>query len=89
MEGHEFVQLYGFFTVSLHPAVHQVALIRQYQYVGRHASSNYIQLERDDDFDFIFADTIIRAVHILPPSTYNPFFTVQDLTSPDMYLRLL
>jgi len=88
-DGHEFAQVYGFFMVTLHPAIYRVALIRRYRCVGRHASSDYIQLEDSDKFDFIFADTIIRAAHILPPSTYNHFFTVQDLTSPDAYLRLL
>ena len=28
------------------------------------------------------------AAHILLHSTYNPFFTVQDLSSPDIHLRL-
>jgi hypothetical protein len=87
-DGHEFVQIYGFFTVTLHPTIYRVALIRRYCNAERHPSSNYIQLEDQDDIDYIFADTIIRGVHILRPSTYNPFFTVQDLT-PDMYLRLL
>jgi hypothetical protein len=86
--GPEFAQIYGFFTVILHPAIYRVALIHRYCNVGRHPSSNYIQLEDNDDIDYIFADTIIRSAHILRPSTYNPFFTVQDI-SPDMYLRLL
>ena len=86
--GPEFAQIYGFFTVTLHPATYRVALVHHYCNVGCHLSSNYIQLENKDDIDYIFADIIIRAVHILPPSTYNQFFTVQDM-SPDMYLRLL
>jgi hypothetical protein len=40
------------------------------------------------DFGFVFVDTIIRSVHILPPSTYNHHYTIQDLQSPDMHLRL-
>jgi hypothetical protein len=86
--GPEFAQIYGFFTVTLHPTVYRVALIRRYCNVGRHPSSDYIQLKDKDDIDYIFADTIIRAVHILRPSMYNDFYTVQDI-SPDMYLRLL
>jgi hypothetical protein len=87
-DGPEFAQVYGFFTVTLHPTIYRVALIRRYHTVGRHLSSNYLQLEDKDVIDFIFADTIIRAAQILPPSTYNHFLTVQDM-SPDMYLRLL
>lgn len=87
-EGHEFVQIYAFFKVTIHPNTFFIALVRHYQYMGWHSSSGYIQLKDIDDIDYIFTDTIIRAVHILPKSTYNHFFTVQDLQSPDSYLRL-
>lgn len=87
--GYEFVQIYALYKVSIHPKVYQVALVRHYHFIGRHSSSDYIQLEDKSDTGFIFVETIVRAVHILSPSTYNHFFTVQDLTSPDAYLRLL
>jgi hypothetical protein len=87
-DGPEFAQVYGFFTVTLCPTIYRVALIRRYRNIGRHPSSNYILLEDKDNIDFIFADTIIRAVHILSPSSYNRFHTVQDV-APDIFLRLL
>jgi hypothetical protein len=84
----EFAKVYGCFTVHFSSVTHRVALIHRYQFVGRHQSSEYIELQDGGDFDFVFIDTIIRSVHILPPSTYNSYFTVQDLQSPDIHLRL-
>jgi hypothetical protein len=84
----EFVKVYGCFSVRFSTMTYRVALVHRYQYMGRHQSSGYIELEDGVDFDFVFVDTIIRSVHILPPSTYNPHFTIQDLQSPDIHLRL-
>jgi hypothetical protein len=64
---------------------YRIALIYCYHFVGWHRSSEYIELQDGGDFGFVFVDTIIRALHILPPSTC---YTVQDLQSPDMHLRL-
>jgi hypothetical protein len=87
-DGHEFVQIYAFLKLTVHSHTFSIALVRHYQQMGRHPSSGYIQLKDIEDFDYIFTDTIIRAVQILPKSTYNNFYTVQDLDSPDSYLRL-
>jgi hypothetical protein len=84
----EFVRVFACFTIHLLPATYRVALVRRFRFVGRHPDSDYIQLAAIDHFDFVFIDTIIRMVHILPPSTYNPHFTVQDLQNPDIHLRL-
>jgi hypothetical protein len=84
----EFAKVYGLFSVRLSSAAYRIALIHRYRSMGRHTSSEYIELTDNGDFDFIFIDTIIRSVHILPPSTYNHHFTIQDLQSPDIHLRL-
>lgn len=86
--GLEFAQTYGFYTVSVHPAIYRIALVHNYKSTGRHPSSDYIQLKDQRSTNFVLVDTILRAAHVLPPSTFNSAFTVQDLTSPDMYLRL-
>jgi len=83
-----FVKIYGFFSVRLSSMTYRIALTYRYRFVGQHPSSEYIELQDGGDFGFVFVDTIIRAVHILPPSTYNHRYTVQDLQSPDMHLRL-
>jgi hypothetical protein len=84
----EFAKVYGFFSVRLSSMTHRIALIHRYCFMGRHPSSEYIELQDGHDFDFVHVDTIIRSLHILPPSTYNPHYTIQDLQSPDIHLRL-
>ena len=84
----EFVKVFACFTIHLSSRTYRVALVRRFRSVGRHPASDYIQLADANHFDFVFIDTIIRMVHIIPPSTYNPNFTVQDLQSPDIHLRL-
>ena len=88
LNGLEFASILALFTLRTLTTDLRVALIRRYHSVGRHSSSDYLQLQDVNQIDFIFADSIVRAVHILPPSTYNPFLTVQDLSSPDIHLRL-
>lgn len=86
--GLEFAQTCGFYTVSVYPHVYHIALVRHYRSIGHHPSSDYIQLQDSKNINFVFVDTILGAAHILPPTTFNSVFTVQDLTCPDMYLRL-
>ena len=89
LNGLEFASILGFFTLqTLTTTEHRVALTRRYCSIGRHSSSGYIQLQDTNQIEFIFVDSIVRAVYILLPSMYNPFFTVQDLSSPDIHLRL-
>jgi hypothetical protein len=84
----EFASILALFTLHTLTIDLCVALICRYHSVGRHSSSDYIQLQDVNQIDFIFVDSIVRAVHILPPSTYNPFLTVQDISSPDIHLCL-
>jgi hypothetical protein len=86
--GFQFAQVYVFFTIKVASKLNRLALVNVYRTVGRHMSSNYIQLENIEDVKFIFVDTIIRATHILPPSTFQPYYTLQDINAPDIYLRL-
>lgn len=88
-EGHGFAQVLGFFLVFHPSGDHRVALVNKYRCIGRHKSSDYLQLVQGTSFDFILVDTIIRAIHITSPSLYNKHFTVHDLQSPDIYIRLL
>lgn len=84
----DFVKIYGCFVVRSPTSSWQVALVHRYSYLGRHRHSGYIQLADKGAVEFIFTDTIIRMVHIVPPSTYNPLYTVQDIQTPDVFLRL-
>ena len=86
--GLEFAKILAFFILHTSTTNYRLALIHQYRSIGRHSSSEYIQLQDQNRKEFIFADSIVRAVHILPSSKYNPFLTVQDLSSPDIHLRL-
>jgi hypothetical protein len=63
----DFVKIYGFFSVRLSSMTYRIALIHRYHFVGRHPSSEYIELQDGGDFGFIFVDTIIRALHIYHP----------------------
>lgn len=83
----EFVKIFGFFTLRSGSFSSHIALVNRYRYIGRHRSSGYIQLADNLQVEVMFADTIIRLVHILPASTYNDYLTVQDL-QPDIHLRL-
>lgn len=89
LNGLEFVQILAFFVIKsrLTPPL-ALAIVRRFTHAGRHRYSNYIQLDGDGGLDIIFVDTIVRAVVISPASAYNPYLTVQDLESPDIYLRL-
>lgn len=83
----DFVKILGFFVIGFGSLTWRIALVYRYQYVGRHRSSGYIQLADNGRVDVIFADAIVRLIHILPASKYNPYLTVQDVM-PDVYLRL-
>lgn len=77
------------FTLNVRGSVHQIALVRFFKHLGRHALSDYIELDRDPSYSFIFLASIIRAAHILPPTLFYPRYIAQDLVDGDMFLRLL
>lgn len=82
----EFVRIHAFLILRSVSKVWRLAFVHRYRYMSRHPSSGYIRLKTGRT-DFIDADSILRMVHILPTSTYNHYFTVQDL-QPDIHLRL-
>ena len=78
---------------SIHLADHTFRIIigRTYKKKGRNKVTGYIELEgaSEGNFNFYFLESVIRAVHILPPTSSNQHrYIVQDLYDGDMYLRL-
>ena len=67
-----------------------MAIVKPFAQKPRNKITGYIELEaKDGYFKFCFIESIIRTVHILPPTPHNYRFVVQDLTDGDIYLRLL
>lgn len=85
----EFVKILAYFKLPSATDSCEIALVCCFKYKGWHRHSGYIQLTVEDKTDIILVDTIIKSVHITSPSTYNLYFTVQDLQQPDVYLRLI
>lgn len=79
------------FSICLEEQVFQIIIARTYKKRGRNEITGYIELDGppDGSFDFYFLDSIIRSVHILPPTKSNDWYVVQDLYDGDMYLRLI
>lgn len=79
------------FTISLAEQMFRIIVARTYKKRGRNGITGYIELEGppDGSFDFYFLDSVIRSVHILPPTNNNTRYVVQDLYDGDMYLRLI
>ncbi|KAJ3552152.1 hypothetical protein NM688_g4302 [Phlebia brevispora] len=84
-----FAELSAMFTLDVLGTVYKIGIVKFYGHLGRHLLSDYIQLERLVSYEFIFLGTIIRAVHILPPTAFYARSIVQDLVDGDMYLRLI
>lgn len=87
VDGPQFAKVYILFLLSIASNTYRIAFVRHYDSIGRHPSSNYIRLQ-ESNVGFVLVDTILRGVHILPPSTLNSFYTAQDLSGPDIHLRL-
>ena len=84
-----FAEVHGLFSVCIDNTTFGVAIIKSFTRKPRNKITGYIELEvKEGVFDFCFVESIIRTVHILPPTPHNHRFVVQDLTDGDMYLRL-
>ncbi|KAL1662130.1 hypothetical protein GGF50DRAFT_117329 [Schizophyllum commune] len=83
---YEFGLVYAFMRLTLRGRRLPLACVRRFRTLGRRFASDYIELT-EGDIDFIPIESIERAVELLPPSSRNERFTVQDL-SADMYIRL-
>lgn len=79
------------FSIRLAERTFQIIVARTYKKRGRNKITGYIELDGPPDgcFDFYFLESVIRSVHILPPTSTNSRHVVQDLYDGDMYLRLI
>lgn len=85
-----FAEVRGLFSICVDNTTFGVAIIKPFTRKPRNKITGYIELEeaKEGHFEFCFIESIIRTVHILPPTPHNYRFIVQDLTDGDMYLRL-
>ena len=85
-----FAEVHGLFSICVNNTTFGVAIVKPFTRKPRNKITGYIELEeaKDGHFEFCFIESIIRTVHILPPTPHNHRFIVQDLTDGDMYLRL-
>lgn len=85
-----FAKVYGFFSVCIGNTAFQVAIVKPFTRKPRNKITGYVELEeaKEGYFEFCFIESIIRTVHILPPTPHNHRSVVQDLTDGDIYLRL-
>ena len=80
----------GLFSASHHDQTHGLAILQPFTRKHRNKVTGYIELEASEgQYELGFTDSIIRAVHVLPPTTTNSRFIVQDLVDGDAYLRFI
>ena len=86
-----FARVCAMFSIRLLGQAFRIIVARTYKKRGRNRITGYIELNGppDGSFDFYFLDSIIRSVHILPPTSSNSRYVVQDLYDGDTYLRLI
>jgi len=86
-----FAQALGLFSVSLCGQTHDLAILQPFTQKQRNKVTGYIELEEVSGgrYEFCFVESIIRAVHIIPPTPQNSRFVVQDLVDSDAYLRFI
>ena len=85
-----FAEVRGLFSVCVNSTTFGVAVVKPFIRKPRNKITGYIELEvKEGEFEFCSVESIIRTVHILPPTPHNQRFVVQDLTDGDMYLRLV
>jgi hypothetical protein len=85
-----FVEVCAMFSILLAGQVFRIIVGQTYKKRGRNKVTGYIELDGalEGCFDFYFLESVIRTVHILPPTNSNRRYVVQDLYDGDMYLRL-
>jgi len=79
------------FSIRIAERTFRLAIAQTYKKRGRNKITGYIELDGPSEgrFDFYFLESIIRSTHILPPTSTNSRYVVQDLYDGDMYLRLI
>ena len=85
-----FAEVHSLFSVCVDDTTFGVAIVKPFTRKPRNKITGYIELEasKEGNFELCFIESIIRTVHILPPTPHNPLFVVQDLTDGDVYLHL-
>jgi hypothetical protein len=85
-----FVEVCAMFSTRVADQTFRIIIGRTYKKKGRNKVTGYIELDRAPEatFDFYFLESVIRTVHVLPPTKSNHRYVVQDLYDGDMYLRL-
>jgi hypothetical protein len=78
------------FSVSYFEKTYSLAILQPFTRKPRNKLTGFIELEQaKGKYEFCFIDSIIRPVHILPPTPINKKFSVQDLVDGDSYLRFI
>lgn len=85
-----FVKVRTMFSIYLAHQTSRIIIGWTYKKKGRNKITGYIELDGAPEgvFDFYFLDSVIRTIHILPPTSSNRRYVVQDLYDGDVYLRL-
>ena len=86
-----FARVLGLFSLSHHDKTYGLAILQPFIRKHRNKVTGYIELEEVsmEWYELCFIESIIRAVHILPPTPKNHRFIVQDLVDGDAYLRFI
>ena len=85
-----FARVLGLFSVSYHAQCYRLGILRPFIKKHRNKLTGFIELEEGQgQYEFCFIDSLIRAVHIIPPTLTNKRSTVQDLVDGDAYLRFI
>jgi hypothetical protein len=85
-----FVEVCAMFSIHLAGQTFRIIIGWTYKKRGRNKVTGYIELDGapEGHFDFYFLESVIRTIHILPPTNSSRRYVVQDLYDGDMYLRL-
>jgi len=86
-----FARVLGLFSVLLSGQTYNLAILRPFIRKRRNKVTGYIELEEvsGGGYEYCFAESIICAVDIIPPTPNNGQFVVQDLVDGDAYLRFI
>jgi hypothetical protein len=78
---------------SLHIAgrTFQILVAWTYKKRSKNKITGYIELDSppNKSFNFYFLESVVCSAHVLPPTSSNSRYVVQDLYDGDMYLHLI
>ena len=86
-----FARVLGLFSVTHHDKTYSLGILQPFTQKHRNKITGHIELVEisQERYELCFVNSIIRAVHILPPTPKNNHFVVQDLVDGDAYLRFI